>query len=40
VTAGAYRDERKFFHESDTVIESAKYIADLRQNTCYVTMDI
>jgi hypothetical protein len=40
VTAGAYRDERKFFPDSDTIIESAKYIADLRQNTCYVTMDI
>lgn len=40
VTGGIYRDERKFFPETDTIIESAKYIADLRQNTCYVTMDI
>ena len=35
----AFNDSAKFFPGEDTVIEGANYIADLRQEMCWVTFD-
>lgn len=34
-----FTDDTKFFPDSDTVIEGANYIADVRQDMCWVTFD-